>query len=67
MTNAVLIDLGRAYLCLNCDAIGNWAVCCSRCGFDVLLPLVSAIAPASKPTDVSLLPGKQYSQIKRMN
>ena len=45
MTNPVLIDLGRAYLCLNCDAIVNWAVCCSRCGFDVLLPLVSAIPP----------------------
>ena len=43
MREFTFFNLGEAYLCCDCDAVGNSANRCPRCGSDALLPLIRAI------------------------
>ena len=39
----ISLPLADAYLCINCDAVGNSAIRCPACASETLLPLASVL------------------------
>jgi len=43
MHEPAFVNLGEAYLCSDCEAVGNSANRCPRCGSDALIAIARAI------------------------
>ena len=45
----ISLPLAEAYLCINCDAVGNSAIRCPACASETLLPLAGVLNREDAP------------------
>jgi hypothetical protein len=62
MFQPTFVNLSDAYLCTNCEAIGNSANRCPRCASDALLAVTRAIPRLRDAVHIVCMPAIEHEQ-----